>query len=243
MRTPSWFALSLKTYSVITVICWAYQFQRAGRMTFCHFAKWKREIFSSSKEMQHSLKTCAAQILLFSLCSCHFLPSTALMKVPVGFIPFFIPFIGYLRYLEVTLNLFFLCHCCFFSFWWHNDSFAPRCLLCSDSLHEQWQWWAGLVLLLITIKAALLAVMSRNMHDGEDRQAMMVTGGHLLFQSQPPFLQTSGKVKGNRGKNFCKAALTIRAQCSYAAKHMGTDSEKKKKKDIISPLTFLPLWL
>lgn len=28
------------------------------------------------------------------------------MKVPVGFIPFFIPFLGYLRYLEITLNLF-----------------------------------------------------------------------------------------------------------------------------------------
>lgn len=213
MRTPNWFALSLKRYSVITVICWAYQFQRAGRMTFCLFAKWKREIFSSSKEMQCLLKTCAAQSFTLLTLLMSLLALNCSDEGTCWIYPFLYPFYRLFHLLKIFgdyFKSFFFCHCYFFfSFWWHNDSFAPRRLLCSDSLHEQWQRRAGLLLLLITIKAALLAVMSMNMHDRGDRQAMMVTGGHLLFQSQPPFLQTSGKVKANRGKNLCKAALTI----------------------------------
>lgn len=61
--------------------------------------------------------------------------------------------------------------------------------------------------------------------------------GYLLLQLKSPFLQNSGSARAKKGKNLCKAALIIfslRAQSSSAAKYVGIDLKKKKKKDVIS---------
>lgn len=102
---------------MITVICWAYQFQRAGRMTFCLFAKWKREIFSSSKEMQCLLKTCAAQSFTLLTLLMSLLALNCSDEGTCWIYPFLYPFYRLFHLLKIFgdyFKSFFFCHCYFF---------------------------------------------------------------------------------------------------------------------------------
>lgn len=167
-----WFAVSC---SVITIICWTWQYQSAARVPFCLFVVTWKEIFSSSTEMQHLLKVYTALSFIFLTLLIYLLALTWPDAPWKYLLDSSLSFTGYSPskwFLKMGLFLWRSGVCAtFFFFWWHNDSFAPRCLVCSHSLCAQWQQWAGLLLLLITIKAAFLAVMGMNLSEQQRGQA------------------------------------------------------------------------
>lgn len=83
-------------------------------MTFCLFAKWKREIFSSSKEMQHSLKTCAAQSFTFLALLMSLLALNCSDEGTCCIYPFLYPFYRLLKIFGGYFKSFFLVPLLFF---------------------------------------------------------------------------------------------------------------------------------